>query len=87
LLRTAGCVATILANRAGATQGGPFLEHDDAVWEDGLALKFYASVRLSRLLRLMLRQSHRAMVNIIGGFVRHRAVAAAQIVGRRPRIP
>ena len=40
--------ADILVNNAGATRGGDFLELEDAVWEDGFALKFYAAVRMSR---------------------------------------
>lgn len=33
---------------AGASQGGPFLDLDDSVWTDSLALKFMANVRLIR---------------------------------------
>jgi NAD(P)-dependent dehydrogenase (short-subunit alcohol dehydrogenase family) len=58
----------ILVNNAGATQGGDFLEQDDAVWEDGFALKFYGALRMSRALWPLLAQSHGAVVNISGGF-------------------
>ena len=60
----------ILVNNAGATQGGDFLEQDDAVWEDGFALKFYACVRLSRLLWPILTERHGYVVSIVGGFAR-----------------
>ncbi|MBV7335830.1 SDR family NAD(P)-dependent oxidoreductase [Chloroflexi bacterium TSY] len=60
----------ILVNCAGATQGGLFLEQDDAVWQDGFALKFYGAVRLSRLFWPMLTESHGTVINIIGGFAR-----------------
>ena len=58
----------ILVNNAGATQGGDFLELDDAVWEDGFALKFYGAMRMSRALWHLLVESHGAVVNISGGF-------------------
>ena len=60
----------ILVNSAGATQGGPFLELDDSVWEDGFALKFYGAVRLSRLLWPMLVESHGTVISIVGGWAR-----------------
>ena len=60
----------ILINNAGATQGGLFLDLDDSVWEDGFALKFYAAVRLSRLLWPMLKESKGTVINIIGGAAR-----------------
>ncbi len=60
----------ILVNCAGATQGGPFLEVDDEVWDDGFALKFFACVRLSRLLWPMLRERRGSVINIVGGFAR-----------------
>lgn len=58
----------ILVNNAGATQGGDFLELDDAVWEDGFALKFFGAMRMSRALWPLLVDSHGAVVNISGGF-------------------
>jgi NAD(P)-dependent dehydrogenase (short-subunit alcohol dehydrogenase family) len=60
----------ILVNCAGATQGGRFLEQDDSVWEDGFALKFHGAVRLARLFWPLLKASHGAVINIIGGAAR-----------------
>ena len=60
----------ILINNAGTTKGGPFLEQDDALWEDGFALKFYACVRLSRLCWPQLKASRGSVVNVVGGFAR-----------------
>ena len=60
----------ILVNCAGATQGGPFLEVADEVWDDGFALKFFSCVRLSRLLWPMLKERRGSVINIIGGFAR-----------------
>ncbi len=60
----------ILVNNAGATQGGPFLEQDDCLWEDGFALKFHGAVRLSRLLWPMLKSRQGTVINIGGGFAR-----------------
>ena len=60
----------ILVNCAGATQGGPFLEVGDETWDDGFALKFFSSVRLSRLLWPMLKERHGTVIHIIGGFAR-----------------
>jgi len=60
----------ILINSAGATKGGPFLEQDDAAWQDGFALKFHAAVRLSRLFWPALVESHGTVVNIGGGLAR-----------------
>jgi len=60
----------ILVNCAGATQGGAFLEVADEVWLDGFALKFWAAVRLSRLLWPQLAEAHGSVINIVGGFAR-----------------
>ena len=57
----------ILVNNAGATQSGDFFKLDDALWEDGFALKFYACMRLSRALWPLLKDAQGAVVNIIGG--------------------
>ena len=82
LRRSSGCVAVqeaverrfggvdILVNNAGATKGGDFLEQTDAAWEDGFALKFYACVRMSRLLWPALCKRRGSVVNIVGGFAR-----------------
>jgi 3-oxoacyl-[acyl-carrier protein] reductase len=56
----------ILVNNAGATQSGDFFQLHDGTWEDGFALKFYASVRLSRALWPLLKESQGAVVNVIG---------------------
>ena len=82
-LRTAeGCTAVhakaeaefdridILVNVAGATKAGDFLEQTDDLWEDGFALKFYSSVRLSRLFWPALTASKGNVVNIVGGMAR-----------------
>lgn len=39
----------ILVNNAGTSQRGPFLEASDALWQDDLDLKLFASIRLCRL--------------------------------------
>ncbi len=57
----------ILVNNAGATQSGDFFKLDDALWEDGFALKFYSYVRLSRALWPLLKDAGGSVVNIIGG--------------------
>ena len=56
----------ILINNAGATQAGKFLEMADDIWHDGFALKYFACVRLCRLLWPMLRQAKGHVVNIVG---------------------
>ena len=56
----------ILVNNAGATQSGDFFKLDDAVWEDGFALKFYSYVRLSRALWPLLKEAGGSVVNVIG---------------------
>ncbi len=62
--------ADILVNCAGATQAGPFLDQDDATWQDGFALKFHAAVRLARLFWPALAESHGTVINIVGGLAR-----------------
>jgi 3-oxoacyl-[acyl-carrier protein] reductase len=57
----------VLVNNAGATQSGDFFKLDDAAWEDGFALKFYAGVRLSRALWPLLKEAKGAVVNVVGG--------------------
>ena len=56
----------VLVNNAGATQSGDFFKLDDAVWEDGFALKFYSYVRLTRALWPLLRDVQGSVVNVIG---------------------
>jgi 3-oxoacyl-[acyl-carrier protein] reductase len=56
----------ILVNSAGATRAGNFLDLPDAAWLDGYALKFFACVRLTRLLWPLLKEVHGHVVNIVG---------------------
>jgi len=60
----------VFVHCAGATKGGLFVELDDAVWEDGLALKFYAAVRLNRAFWQSLTANKGSVVHIVGGFAR-----------------
>ena len=60
----------VLVNNAGATRGGNFFELPDSAWTDGFALKFFATVRLTRLFWPLLKASHGNVVNIIGGAAR-----------------
>lgn len=60
----------VLVNSAGATRGGNFFELPDAAWTDGFALKFFATVRLTKLFWPLLKASHGNVVNIIGGAAR-----------------
>jgi NAD(P)-dependent dehydrogenase (short-subunit alcohol dehydrogenase family) len=60
----------VLVNNAGATKGGKFLEQPDDAWSDGFALKFHATVRLTRLFWPLLKEAHGNIVNIIGGAAR-----------------
>jgi len=46
----------ILVNSAGATHAGAFLDLPDDTWADGFALKFFACVRMCRLLWPMLSE-------------------------------
>src|SRR3712207_7797341 len=39
----------ILVNNAGTSQRGPFLNIDDALWQNDLDLKLFAAIRLARL--------------------------------------
>jgi NAD(P)-dependent dehydrogenase (short-subunit alcohol dehydrogenase family) len=54
-----------LANNAGELAAGAFADHDDATWEDDLALKLMGAVRLTRLALPALRESHGAVVNTL----------------------
>lgn len=60
----------ILVHSAGATKGGKFFELPDDAWADGFALKFHATVRLTRLFWPLLKQAHGNIVNIVGGAAR-----------------
>ncbi len=60
----------VLVNSAGATRGGNFFDLPDGAWTDGFALKFFATVRLTRLFWPLLKAAHGNVVNIIGGAAR-----------------
>ena len=60
----------VLVNNAGATRGGNFFELPDTAWSDGFALKFFATVRLTKLFWPLLKTAHGNVVNIIGGAAR-----------------
>src|SRR5215208_4401128 len=56
----------LLVNNAGATKRGDFFTLTDEEWQDGLALKFYATMRLSRAAWPHLQENNGAIINIIG---------------------
>jgi 3-oxoacyl-[acyl-carrier protein] reductase len=56
----------LLINNAGATQSGDFFKLGDEVWLDGFMLKFYAAVRLVRLLWPLLKDAEGCVINMIG---------------------
>jgi len=56
----------ILINNAGATRPGKFTEQTDEVFLDGFALKYFATVRLTRLFWPMLKMAQGHVVNIVG---------------------
>ena len=60
----------VLINNAGATKGGKFFDLPDEAWIDGFALKFFATVRLTKLFWPLLKASHGSVINIIGGAAR-----------------
>ena len=60
----------VLVNNAGATRSGNFLEMPDAAFHDGFALKYFATVRLSKLFWPMLKEAQGRVVSIIGGAAR-----------------
>jgi len=64
-LETYGSV-DLLVNNAGATQRGDFLTLSEEAWQDGFALKFFASVRCAREAWPHLMRSRGAVVNIVG---------------------
>src|SRR5512141_2165790 len=55
----------LLVNNAGATQRGDFLTLTDEEWTDGIALKFYGSMRLARAAWPPLQASRGKIINII----------------------
>ncbi len=60
----------VLVNNAGATKGGKFFELPDDAWIDGFALKFYGTVRLTRLFWPLLKETQGNIINIVGGAAR-----------------
>ncbi|MCY4157080.1 MAG: SDR family oxidoreductase [Gammaproteobacteria bacterium] len=57
----------VLVNSAGASAGGLFWEIEDAVWQDSLALKFMATVRMIRaVLPAMIEQRYGRIVTLAG---------------------
>jgi NAD(P)-dependent dehydrogenase (short-subunit alcohol dehydrogenase family) len=54
-----------VVNNAGALAGGVFAAHDDTVWEEDLALKLMAAVRLTRLALPALRESRGSVLNTL----------------------
>jgi 3-oxoacyl-[acyl-carrier protein] reductase len=60
----------VLVNNAGATRGGKFFDLPDDAWTDGFALKFFATIRLTKLFWPLLKASHGSVINIIGGAAR-----------------
>jgi 3-oxoacyl-[acyl-carrier protein] reductase len=60
----------VLVNNAGATRGGNFFDLPDEAWADGFALKFHATVRLTRAFWPLLKEAHGSVINIIGGAAR-----------------
>ncbi|HEY7300415.1 MAG TPA: SDR family oxidoreductase [Xanthobacteraceae bacterium] len=56
----------VLINNAGTTKRGDFFALNDADWQDGFALKFFAHVRLSRAAWPLLKERNGALVAIGG---------------------
>src|SRR6266498_4352921 len=56
----------LLVNNAGATKRGDFLTLTDEEWQDGFDLKFYGTMRLSRMAWSYLQASKGTIINIIG---------------------
>jgi NAD(P)-dependent dehydrogenase (short-subunit alcohol dehydrogenase family) len=54
-----------VVNNAGELAGGAFAEHDDQVWEDDIALKLMAAVRLTRLALPALCRSRGVVLNTL----------------------
>jgi NAD(P)-dependent dehydrogenase (short-subunit alcohol dehydrogenase family) len=54
-----------VVNNAGELAGGPFADHDDAVWEADISLKLMAAVRLTRMALPALRDSRGAVLNTL----------------------
>ena len=56
----------LLVNNAGATKRGDFLTLTDEEWQDGFDLKFYGTMRLSRMAWTHLQASAGTIINVIG---------------------
>ena len=56
----------LLVNNAGATKGGDFLNLTDADWTDSFGLKFFTTVRMSRVAWPHLKAARGGIVNIAG---------------------
>jgi 3-oxoacyl-[acyl-carrier protein] reductase len=56
----------LLVNNAGATKRADFFSLTDEDWQDGFALKFHATVRMTRAAWPHLRQVRGSIVNIAG---------------------
>jgi len=56
----------VLVNNAGATKRGDFLELTEADWKDGFDLKFFSTVRCTRVAWPHLKASNGSVVNIVG---------------------
>jgi NAD(P)-dependent dehydrogenase (short-subunit alcohol dehydrogenase family) len=54
-----------VVNNAGALAAGVFADHDDATWENDLALKLMGAVRLTRLALPALRESRGTVLNTL----------------------
>src|SRR5580698_113666 len=65
-LKTYGQI-DILVNNAGATKRGDFLELTDEDWADGLSLKFFGAMRLTRAAWPHLKAQAGSVLNISGG--------------------
>lgn len=54
-----------MVNNAGELAAGEFAEHEDAVWEQDIALKLMGAVRLTRLALPALRESRGVVLNTL----------------------
>ncbi len=57
----------ILVVSAGASQGGLFWDIPDQVWEDGLSLKFMATIRTLRAVIPIMRRQHSGRIVVVVG--------------------
>jgi 3-oxoacyl-[acyl-carrier protein] reductase len=81
----------ILVNNAGANKRGSFLELTEKDWSDGFNLKFFAHVRLCRLVWPLLQSAQGSVVFIAGlgartpvaDYTIGASVVGASIVGRK----